>query len=334
LAFAPDGKSLAVLDDGVAVRLWALGGAEPGERPPVGHRHAVTWLSFAAGDTRLAAASDDNVLRIWDVSGGQMRRGPDVPLRPLNCRPGIPAVAIGPDGKTVAVPANWEQGGVDLWDVTGPRARKRQSLGASAGTVESVAFAPDGQTLAAGCYDGKIRLWDVGSEPPALRATVEGYEGVFVFFSGDGRVLGAGGGFRHRRHNPVTRLWDLGDGAPVLRLSLKQASGMPALFTDGKTLATRLGAVCLWDVRAEPAAELVTMSGEDRWIGGMAVSPDGRLVATAGVEGALALWDRRGRRRLAWQMSGGMSSVTFAPDSRHLAVGNDNGTVYVLRLAR
>ena len=58
-----------------------------------------------------------------------------------------------------------------------------------------------------------------------------------------------------------------------------------------------------------------------------------RALASAGCDGRIILWDvAAGARRHEWQLPGWVKGVAFAPDGRHLAAANGNGTVYILRL--
>ena len=70
----------------------------------------------------------------------------------------------------------------------------------------------------------------------------------------------------------------------------------------------------------------------------VAVAPDGKTVVTAGVSGAICLWDteaRPARRNFVLLFPPGhpVAGLAFSPDRRHLATGNPDGSVYVLRLA-
>ena len=103
---------------------------------------------------------------LWDVATRKRQAG--VPLAVNEGR--VVAVAFSPDGKTLA--AGYGSGlgkpqvdGVALWDVATRKRQPNLSLTASDGSVESLAFSPDGKTLAAGCMiqrtlTGGVVLWD------------------------------------------------------------------------------------------------------------------------------------------------------------------------------
>ena len=120
-------------------------------------------------------------------------------------------------------------------------------LADNTGTVFSVAFSPDGKTLAAGDLDGTVRLWDVatrrqlGSPLTSPTGTVQS-----VAFSPDGKTLASGSA------DGTVRLWDVATrrqlGSPLT--SPTGTAESVAFSPDGKTLASGSadGTVRLWDV--------------------------------------------------------------------------------------
>jgi WD40 repeat protein len=135
--------------------------------------------------------------------------------------------------------------------------------------VQSVAFSPDGSTIASGSFDKTVRLWEVSSGR-ALRAFEGHTNGVrSVAFSPDGSTIASGSS------DNTVRLWEVSSGCALrfLRGHRSAITGV-AFHPDGRTLASASedGTVRLWNV-ASGACLAVLLALPEGWA---AFTPDGR----------------------------------------------------------
>jgi WD40 repeat protein/tRNA A-37 threonylcarbamoyl transferase component Bud32 len=332
LAFSADGKTLVSGGADNAIRVWDVSAGALRERVPLrGHTGALSDVAFAPDRPLLASNGDDGTTRLWDLSGGRAREAAVLPG-------GWGRLAFTPDGKTLAAGSGYSA--VRLWDVSGATPKERATLPGHSHGPFGLALSADGRVLATGSITPILRLWDLGAPRPrewlALPNDSQNTGVSSVALSPDGRLVLAG-----RQWNDQTLLaWRVTDaGLKAVPLPRVQARRV-ALAPDGRTLAlTGEGwDVQLWDLSSpvpQPRARLQghRLQGWADVVHAFAFSADGRLLASAGRDSRLIVWDvATGAKRHEWRMPGEVSAVAFAPDGRHLAVGWGEGTAWVLRL--
>jgi WD40 repeat protein len=191
VAFDPAGERIASAtghwtgkDKPGEVRIWS---ASTGQTTLIlkAHDLGIPWqgVAFSPDGTRLATASYDRTVKIWDATTGQL-------LHTLEGHTDwVHSVAFSPDGRWLAS-SSWDRT-AKIWDVTS--GRRIFNLEGHDDIVNGVAFSPDGTRVISGSGGGTAKLWDMATGLEAL--TIRHSSSVMsVAFSPDGTRLAAGGG--------------------------------------------------------------------------------------------------------------------------------------------
>jgi WD40 repeat protein len=335
--FSPDSRILlAAMEEvsGDRLYLWDVATGKPMPAPAL----ANAYVDDVLLDGQTLVIHQRWKIFLYETATGKQRHRLEVPrticdelkpvvLPPVSTLPEQSCLALSPDGKLLAAALDgyYREGiRVRLWETASGKEVRPVCSGHDRAVV-SIAFAPDGKTLASVSNDETVKLWDAATsremrtlpqllprDPAPPLVSEPGTP--CAAFTPDGKTLVIHSLFKGARR------WDVATGKAQGRLLAPAESPASSLVApDGKKLLMASGSqVLLWDTRTDKvrgrlAAAGVTRKGafeEDLGtysVEHLALSPDGRLLAAAGVQTLffvnlkghqLELWERdTGQRR-------------------------------------
>ena len=235
-------------------------------------------------------------------------------------------IQFSPDGKTLFV-ISGESGGLMLWDVA--TKKPRAFFGKVGILCTHMDFSPDGKSLAMIDATGLSQFDPIAQTSRVLVRPEDLFEGPPpspVAFSPNGKLL-ATSDFPGK-----VKIWDAGSGKKTATMVGEGAILDLAFFPDGKTIAGAASGIYLWDVDGKQKPRV--WKGYKFSVRCLAISPDGKTLATPGDSNEVWLWDvEKQRIRDKWKVDYKLiETVAFSRDGRILVAAGGNGNLTGLSL--
>ncbi|HWY85587.1 MAG TPA: sigma-70 family RNA polymerase sigma factor [Gemmataceae bacterium] len=335
LTFAPDAKTLAAGEHGGCITFWDVANGK--RMPPSPEPNAAARIQFANKGKEIVSIRDS--VDWWEVASAKS-------LRHVSRDPEWYYVSsVSPDGKLLV--ASLFDGDMVLIDaVTGRRLR---NLDGHKILNPVTAFSPDstrlysaGRELSAtpglARFDPRVIILDVASGKRLNELQSEADHVDRLAVSPNGRLL-ASAAFNSDLRDYGIRVWEVATGKLLHRLTPRRGAVIAMVFSaDSSRLVSvggepgysdKPGDAQLWDVVA--GKELRAFTGHREYVSCVAMTPDGRMLASSSSDKTLRLWEvaTGAERSRILGHDGEVFSVDFSPDGSLLAAASSDAPVYL-----
>ncbi|XP_014562143.1 hypothetical protein COCVIDRAFT_84634 [Bipolaris victoriae FI3] len=279
-----------------------------------GHTSIVTSIAFSHDSTKLASASDDKTVRIWDMSTGtclQAFTGHNETVTSISFSHDSTKLVSASKDKTIK-----------LWDISSGTFSEISTGHSEA--ITSVAFSHDSNQLLSGSEDYTVKLLDISTS--ACRHSFEGHSAAVmsvVFLHNSTKLASAS-------TDKTIRLWDISSGMCLRTFTGHDACVKSIVISHDSTKlasASNDKTIKLWDIGSGMC--LQTLIGHSKHVRSVVFSHDSTKLASASFDLTVKLWDASSGVCLQ-TFKGHMfhvTSVVFSHDTSQLASASNDKTI-------
>jgi serine/threonine protein kinase len=290
-----------------------------------GHHDSVNGVAVSPDGSRIASASSDMTVQVWDTGTGGVNAATY-----SGHTAAVNAVAWSSDGKFVA--SGSDDASVRVWqssDGSNPVSYTQHT-----GPVKAVAWSPDNQSIASGSVDKTVQVWASADGTAISTYTGHTDEVHAVAWASNGNALRIASGSA----DATVHIWNANDGSasfiysghsgPVNAVAWSPDGTMIASGSSDKT-------VRVW--QAATGTLVYIYGGHTDVVNAVAWSPDGSLIASAGADNTVQIWGTSdGSNPYIYRgHSAAVKALTWLPNPQgELASGSADTTVQIWQAAQ
>lgn len=272
-----------------------------------GHRGTIYSVSISPDRQKIATASQDGTVKIWNQKGEN--------IQTLTGHQGaVYSVSFSPDGQKIVTTSRDKT--ARLWNLSG---ETLQVFKGHKRSIDAASFSPDGQKIATASRDGTIKIWDLSGKI-ILSLGQENIEAFYsVNFSPDGqKIAGAAA-------DKTAKIWDL-EGNLIATFRGHQDFVNSVNFSpDGQFIITASsdGSAKIWGMQGE---EITTLRGHQESVFTAVFSQDGKEVVTGSSDETAKIWQLNNLNKTRVDNT----SVSINSQGNIIAIANKDGQITLL----
>ena len=333
IGIAPDGKTLAAGMWDYQIKLWQID--KPSETQVLHVDDVSRGLSggegvkcvafFDAGRGLVGLSGGSSKVLFWNLSAAGAN--PELPID-IN----VPCSCIAVSSRDVLAVGEVDRGLVHLWQL--PQRKKLGTLRTpSQSASQTVAFAPNGLKLAAGCMDGSIVGWDIQDAEESRRlffqAQAHALSVTCLAFTRGGEVIGS------TSRDATVKIWDFETGRLKRDMGKRRDWIHTIAFSPDSSIMAVGGYECVIELfQVESGNHLGVLRGHAYMVNALAFA-DKRTLFSAGADRVVKIWDVEDRQELftLGTHESALNCLALSPDSKMVAAGGRYGGIRLWRAA-